>query len=580
MNPEDLKNHLHVQYSKDNWSHYKTMVEAYADVLDCSAFLSGVPAAPEEAVAKAAFEKKRSNLRFQILKSLGTNSAYINGLKTKEPYEIWKKLLDTHESTSEASVSQMFREIIHLRREPGETVRDSISRVNGKLNRLEAAMEEKSIDLHKLLRKNRLLEILGDDYPSLKEHLFLTEGLESAQLEARILEATERIDIERDQNTHRVSQASKSDKAVTVPCGYCLQHFNKKLYHPEYNCFKKHPEKRFKDSDTKHDGNRDAQNKKADPNSLTSLKKANKLMRKALEDNNIKKSSDGTYQQAWLATRKRTGSAFTVSTTSTNDSIIFDVDTGAENHYIPTAEAHKLDNYSTLHSGHTVVCANNTEEITAGCGSIKGKLGKIYTMNNFPHALLSVPTLVRDGKAALFHPAHGVIIAAATDFKVKYRNPLLIGKLDDGMYRVKVHTSPKTYAKAAAGPPTPLNQKLIAKAQLHLERFGYPSPDRIILLAKDPAYNLDLPRTISKDAFRVDENDVYQIGKSHAQPNRDLNMKVTASKPWQLVHIDISYIEPGYKGEKYQLTASCDFTGATITDTLKSKDQLVPCLKR
>ena len=71
---------------------------------------------------------------------------------------------------------QMFREIIHLQREPGETVRDAISRVNGKLNRLEAVMEERSIDLHKLLRKNRLLEILGDDYPSLKEHLFLTAG--------------------------------------------------------------------------------------------------------------------------------------------------------------------------------------------------------------------------------------------------------------------------------------------------------------------------------------------------------------------------------------------------------------------
>ena len=93
----------------------------------------------------------------------------------------------------------MFREIIHLRREPGETIWDSISRVIGKLNRLEAIMEENSIDLHKLLRKNRLLEILSDDYPSLKVHLFLTEGLE----------ATERLDIERDQNMHRVSQSSK-----------------------------------------------------------------------------------------------------------------------------------------------------------------------------------------------------------------------------------------------------------------------------------------------------------------------------------------------------------------------------------
>ena len=94
------------------------------------------------------------------------------------------------------------------------------------------------------------------------------------------------------------------------------------------------------------------------------------------------------------------------------------------------------------------------------------------------------------------------------------RDRLLIGKLEDGMYRVKVHTTPKTYAKAAAATPVPPHPKLVAKAQLHLKRFGYPSPDRIILLAKDPAYNLDLPQTISKEAFRVNENDVYQIGNS------------------------------------------------------------------
>jgi len=69
----------------------------------------------------------------------------------------------------------------------------------------------------------------------------------------------------------------------------------------------------------------------------------------------------------------------------------------------------------------------------------------------------------------------------------------------------------------------------------------------------------------------LDENDVYQIGKSHAQPNRDVNKSI---------EIDISYIEPGYKRERYQSAATCDLTVATTTDTLKSKNQLVPCLNR
>ena len=57
-------------------------------------------------------------------------------------------------------------------------------------------------------------------------------------------------------------------------------------------------------------------------------------------------------------------------------------------------------------------------------------------------------------------------------------------------------------------------------------------------------------------------------------------MKVTATKPWELIHIDISHIEPNYKGERYQLTATCDYSGAVLTKTLKTRDLLVPCLKR
>ncbi len=52
-------------------------------------------------------------------------------------------------------------------------------------------------------------------------------------------------------------------------------------------------------------------------------------------------------------------------------------------------------------------------------------------------------------------------------------------------------------------------------------------------------------------------------------------MKVTATKPWEPIHIDISYIEPNYKSERYQLTATCDYSGAVLTKTLKTRDLLV-----
>ena len=137
---------------------------------------------------------------------------------------------------------------------------------------------------------------------------------------------------------------------------------------------------------------------------------------------------------------------------SSDDSITFDVDTGAENHYIPTSEAHKLDNYSTSHLEHTVVCANNTEDPTRGCGSIQGKLSKVYTMDNFQSALLSVPTLIKDHKTALFHPEHGVVIANATDFDVRYKNQLLLGNLRHGMFQVQMKTTKKALKLSCSGP--------------------------------------------------------------------------------------------------------------------------------
>ena len=591
---EDQKAPYITQYSKDNWPIYKTMVQAYADVIDAAEFLTGLASPPEDAAAKVVWNKKKANLRFQLLRSLGNNSTYINGLKTDHPYELWKKLMDTHESTTEASANQMLRDVMNMRKEADESVRDCISRIQHKLNRLDALLSERNIDLSALLRKNRMLEIIGVDYPALREQLFLVEGLSTEQLEARILEGTERLDFERAQDTYRVSQVGYSDPGSNDNkyCPYCLKHKNKRLTHKESNCYAKHPEKRPKDDDnTKKDVPKGPQ--KPNPKSKTSLRKANQLLKKTLADHNIKIGADGTTSQAWLACTKITSRVSAAAALHSDDSIIFDVDTGAENHYIPTSEAHKLDHYSTDHTGHTVVCANNTEDQTRGCGSIQGKLPKVYAMDNFQHALLSVPTLIKDQKAALFHPEYGVVIANATDFDVRYKNPLLLGNLQHGMFQVKMRTSSKpskTYAQIASlpksqvhSPATPVNDldpKHIAKAGLTLERLGYPSPDRVMLLAKDPAYGLGLPSNLSKEAFRVAENDVYQLGKSHKQPNRNLHMKVTATRPWELIHIDISYIEPNYKGERYQLTATCDYSGAVLTKTLKTRDLLVPCLKR
>ena len=140
-------------------------------MIDAAEFLLDPAEPQEDTAAKATWNKKKVNLRFQLLRSLGNNSNYINGLKTYHPYELWKKLVDTHESTTEASANQMFRDVMNMRKEAGESVRDCTSRIQYKLNRLDALLLERKIDLSALLRKNRMLEIIGLDYRALREQL-------------------------------------------------------------------------------------------------------------------------------------------------------------------------------------------------------------------------------------------------------------------------------------------------------------------------------------------------------------------------------------------------------------------------
>jgi len=119
---------------------------------------------------------------------------------------------------------------MNMRKEVDKSVCDCISRIQHKLNRLDALLTERKIDLSALLRKNRTLEIIGIDYPAHGEQLFLAEGLSTEQLEARILEGTERLDFERAQDTYRVSQVDHSDSTSVDNkyCPYCLKHKNKR----------------------------------------------------------------------------------------------------------------------------------------------------------------------------------------------------------------------------------------------------------------------------------------------------------------------------------------------------------------
>ena len=72
-------------------------------------------------------------------------------------------------------------------------------------------------------------------------------------------------------------------------------------------------------------------------------------------------------------------------------------------------------------------------------------------MDNFQRALLSVPTLI--------NPEHGAVIVNATDFNIRYKNPLLLGNLRHGMFQVQMKTTKKAFKTYAQIASTPVNSK-------------------------------------------------------------------------------------------------------------------------
>jgi hypothetical protein len=70
----------------------------------------------------------------------------------------------------------MLRDVMNMRKEADESVHDCISRKQHKLNCLDALLSERRIDLSALLRKNRMLEIIGVDYPALRDDSYVKQS--------------------------------------------------------------------------------------------------------------------------------------------------------------------------------------------------------------------------------------------------------------------------------------------------------------------------------------------------------------------------------------------------------------------
>jgi transposase InsO family protein len=222
-----------------------------------------------------------------------------------------------------------------------------------------------------------------------------------------------------------------------------------------------------------------------------------------------------------------------------------------------------------------------------GYGSIGNKLKTVHVVPSFGANLMSMIQLYRDGKATLFHPTYGIMIAEAKDMHVTCSKPLCVGYIEGNSFKVDIKVPPGISLKTKSpipkahitrsresriGTPT-----LEERASLWLRRLGLASPQRIIdAVDHDLVTGISLPKHLSPAVFKTDAVEAYNLAKSKAQPHRDLNMKKTAKAPFELIHVDTEVVNcTSYGGAIYRITCVCDYSRYKMTRAFDKKSQVV-----
>lgn len=440
---------------------------------------------------------------------------------------------------------------------------------------------ERKIDLLEVIMQLVTVQGLSSRYEALKQNLFVRgDDIPYAELCETIKLNCQRIDITAGLVPGISPLYALRPSGGKPECPFCKGKGTVK-YHELKDCWAKYPHLRPPSRTpvvAAPSGDR-----AKDPNSKRSLKAARKAA--AANEKASKQMHSDEERNSWHthaehdkpddsdlhALRKQSPPTQTIE---------FEVDSGSECNYMPTSE--HLENYRTAnHGGHTIVCATGSRNPTEGAGSIGEVLPKVFVNSKIVNPIMAVIAQYNAGRATLFHPKYGVVIAAADDMVVSYTNPIATGGVRNGAFKVDIPITPRMpqankiqFVKATA------RERLEGKCNLQLGRFGFAGPARIAALAKDPAYKLDLPAKVPIDAFKIQENDVYQLAKSREKPHRNLGMKITAKKPFELVHIDcITEPVAGYGGVKYTLVATCDYSAWTYAVNLVSRADVPKALQ-
>jgi hypothetical protein len=553
----------------DNWTDYKLKTLAYALKKKSLKIIEGKEELPKSTAytdsklydkAVESFEERSNDLFYYIINTQSPSNAHlVRDAIFGDARDAWTKLLNYYESQSKASIKQLTYHLVEMK-QGSKTVPEFVSELFTTRNRLEEALAAKGVPLIDIITMMVMIQGLSSKYDSLKQNLFLDDNLTVNSCKDKIIENTERINIESTEpsavalKVNNPKKKNKSNKKQTYPpCPTCGL-----TNHSEDKCFIKYPNLKK------------TSNKQSNSTNNTTANS---------ETNAVKISKTAT---AWTVKHQTSNP----ETTTKRNSIVFECDSGASEHFVHTPDY--LDNFNSKDI-IDVELADKSTITTIGKGNIGEKLQGVHVAPSFSSNLLSMIRLYKDGIATLFHPQHGVVIAKANDMQIKCTEALCIGNMENDTFKISIKTNKSvptvSYATATAtanssSVPTP-KVNTTEKAVLQFKRLGLCHPTRIIEIAKRKAeYKIDLPHDISINHFdKVFENEAYNLARSHAQPHPNKFGKKRSTVPFERIWMDIKVVnDRSYTQAEYFVVIVCDFTRWKETIALQRKSQLTSAL--
>ena len=478
-------------------------------------------------------------------------------------FELWEILLSKFESQSTANVRQLLTSLLNMK-QGNLATGVYVANAEEIASRLTRIVYDNNYNIIAILASYQMINGLDSRFNLFKESMLADDAniMDSKLCGRKILERSERLQLDTKSNLVKSSgTALQVTSRNDLICNYC-----KKKNHTEDNCFIKFPEKRTVSGvplpKTVNNKVTTSHNyvlpPTGQPISKKTIKKISQLRSESLA--NIAEC-DQRLASALPKTQTNTKKTWFVRSNTAHINhiesgyITFTADSGAD----VTVKHGNGDGLNDFDPDVSIPLevADQRKVLTKGKGCITGKIDNIHVAPTFSTSLLSVYQMYSEGKAVLFHPTAGILLADADDMHVSCPNYLSKGFIEGSSFKFKIRTEPNDIIQYNANhinvittTPTIITNDVEDLTNvtsnsdeqlciLQMQRLGFAAPSRILEANKHSTTNkLHLPKNVNIHMFHKEECDAYHLGKGTAQPHRNYHGAKSTTRIFELLHID------------------------------------------